>query len=148
MLTELEDKALAVFEGLVEIRVDEASGQFCLRRREHNETIADFVDHVIDCTGFGTDLRLSETPLLKNLLAREVLKCHRFGGAEVDFYSGQVAKDGGGRSLQIYCLSGTLNIGTRLATNGLGEVARSARRTAQVIHARFDGADQGPIGPS
>jgi uncharacterized NAD(P)/FAD-binding protein YdhS len=141
MLTELEHNTLEVFGNLSTISYDEKTQKFRVLRGTTENTTEDLFDTIVDCTGFGTNIENSETILLKNLLKREFLKPHHFGGAVVDFYSGQVAELASGRALNIYCLSGTLNIGTRLATNGLGEVAGSALRTAQVIHSRFDGAD-------
>lgn len=136
MLTELEDKKLVVVGGLVDVNFDERKKRFLISYDEKAGVQTDEVDVVIDCTGFGTDLTRSETPLISNLLARKVLRPHAFGGAEVDFETGQVGEVAG-RSMEIYCLAGSLNIGTRFVTNGLGHVASSAQRTAKAIHSRL-----------
>lgn len=134
MLTELEHGTLKLFGGLRDILHDDVSGVFSVIRAVDGNPVTDEVDYVIDCTGFGKDLANSRTPLLENMLTSGMLTAHEFGGAVVDFTTGQVPKDAKGRSVHIYALSGTLNIGTRLATNGLSEVAGSARRTAQAVH--------------
>ncbi|MGB8839910.1 MAG: FAD/NAD(P)-binding protein [Aliidongia sp.] len=137
ILQELEDKTLKVFDNLIEIEHDKNSNQFSLIRKTVDGNISDAADYVINCTGFGTDITQAESPLVKNLVAREILKPHEFGGAIVDFLTGQITRSDSDKVHQIYCLSGTLNIGTRLITNGLVDVAGSARRTAQAIHQRF-----------
>jgi uncharacterized NAD(P)/FAD-binding protein YdhS len=137
MLQELEDKTLKVFSNLKEIEYDTGIKEFSLTREAANGDIIDTADYVINCTGFGTDIGQSEMPLIKNLIVRGILQSHEFGGAIVDFNTGQVAGSSNDTVYQIYCLSGTLNIGTRLVTNGLVDVASSARRTAQAIHQRM-----------
>jgi uncharacterized NAD(P)/FAD-binding protein YdhS len=148
MLTELENRSLEVLGGLTAVAYDESSRRFQLKRQNGDQETVELMDYIIDCTGFGTNLELADTELIKNLLASNYLRCHAHGGAIVDFDSGQLARIKGGRAVQIYCLSGTLNIGTRLVTNGLGEVARSAHRTARAIHSRLDDMGHGVSGSS
>ena len=138
MSRELEDRSLIVRAGLQSVQVDELTGKFEIKYRKNATIHVDIVDHVVDCSGFGKDITKSETPLIVNLLSRQLLRPHHVGGAIVDFDTGQVARTLDGRSLRIYCLTGSLNIGTRFATNGLGHVASSARRTAREIHSKLD----------
>lgn len=134
MLAELEARSLEVFGGITHVEAVSEGARFHISRESGVEVIRDELDFVIDCTGFGTDITLSESDLIKSILKREIVTPHPFGGANVDFESGQVRSPTSGRQHRIFVTTGTLNIGTRLATNGLGEVAWSARRTANAIH--------------
>jgi uncharacterized NAD(P)/FAD-binding protein YdhS len=138
ILKELEDRTLIIQGGLESVRHSNAEGQFTIKCKDGDIKIEDKLDYVIECTGFGRDLKLSSTRLISSLLGKQYIRPHRFGGAAVDFYSGQVERSGGGRALRIYCLTGSLNIGCRFVTNGLGEVASSAHRTARAIHSLLD----------
>ncbi len=153
MLTELEIGTLHVFGGLKDISRHDTSGQFRVTHEENGQRVSKDFDYVINCTGFGKNIEQARIPLLQNLLSQKFLQVHKFGGAVVNFDTGQIIREGKGPPIQIYTLTGTLNIGTRIATNGLSAVAGSARRTAEAIHAylfpdfdQFDPGDHADAG--
>jgi len=147
ILTELLNQSLHVFGGMESVNPVDKSEKFRVAWHENGQIASKDFDYIIDCTGFGKHLTHSGILLIDNLLKQGFLRPHRFGGAVVNFQTGQIIGVEGVPRLHIYTLTGTLNIGTRVATNGLSAVASSARRTAEAVHALlfpdFDQSDSG-----
>lgn len=137
ILHEIENGHFFPSSHLVSVEYRENSKKFIVTTKKDGQNLLEEFDVVIDCSGFGTDLSLSRTPLIKNLLDDGVIEKHPHGGCKCDFYTGQVFDQDSNPTGQIYCLVGSLSIGTRLVTNGIGECARSAVRTAEAIHNRI-----------
>lgn len=75
------------------------------------------VDHVINATGQGTDVRKSQNPLLQNLLKKGVLNPHPFGGVRANLNTFELISSQGYPLPRVYGL-GPLLRGELLFTNG------------------------------
>lgn len=94
---------------------------------------SDEFDIVVNCTGIGSDVANSNSPLIQSLLVKEWIVPHPHGGICVDFDTGHILNSGQKRVGEFYSLVGSLTFGTHLLTNCLWQVWQSSDRTAQAI---------------
>jgi uncharacterized NAD(P)/FAD-binding protein YdhS len=128
----LFERVLTIQSGVT--AVDPEGNRFVVSYKQNNSMKKDNVDYVVNCSGIGTNILVSENPLVRFLVENKFLVSHPRGGAYVDFDSGQILNDERLPQGQVYSLVGSLTYGTHLLTHCLGEVMKSATRTAQAIH--------------
>lgn len=127
-----QNKQLDVRGGIKQI--EHKGGSFIVTNADKAGSInSDEFDVIVNCTGIGSDLRNSNSPLINSLRDKGWLVPHPDGGARVDFDSGQLLDGNGARRGEIYSLVGSLTYGTHLLTHCLWQVWQSGERTAQSI---------------
>lgn len=90
--------------------------------------------YVVNCTGVGSDLAKVRYPLIGDMITQGMIVLHEFGGARVEFDSGQLLDRNGNAVGSIFSLIGSMTYGTHLLTHCLGETGKSAVRTANAVH--------------
>jgi len=134
----LQDRHIYLKKGITSIEKNSPSGFVVNYANAKGEAANDALDIIINCSGIGTDITKSDNALINFLHNHQVLVPHPRGGAMVDFYSGQLLNEEKLPQGQVYSLVGSLTYGTHLLTHCLGQVSKSAKRTAQAIHKKLN----------
>jgi len=129
ILRGMEEGSVRTYAGVRNVTVDELSRRFMVTR--DHETFE--FDVIVNATGFGGDLSRLQSPLVAQMAADGLLLPHAFGGARVAFTSGAVLRADGRPLKGMYCIAGSLTVGTHLFVNALSEAAQSARRTGHAV---------------
>lgn len=131
---------ITVLGGCSSVRWDEALSSFAVSMTDARQKTAAtfFTDKLINATGYGTDVRLCHSPLLRDMLARELLSPNEFGGVLLDFDSGRaLSKSGmpqhglyamGSLAAGIYFWTNAMNVNTRLAAGVVDHVVEDCLR--------------------
>jgi uncharacterized NAD(P)/FAD-binding protein YdhS len=104
-----------------------------LPKTEGAELTTKEYDFVINCTGIGSRIEDTNSPLLKSLHAKKWVMPHNDGGIRVDFHTGHILGAADKPIGEMYSLVGSLTFGTHLLTHCLWQVWQSSERTAQSI---------------
>jgi len=140
VLEMLDEGRLTTRGGLRNVRFDETNSCFLAEFATVKKSKLDVerFDVVIDCSGLGRDLSRAPWLFVEPMIQNGLLYPAEYGGAHVDFRSGQVTDKAGRAIAEIYCLAGSLTIGSHFVTNGLSKVARTAHQSAMKIHEKMD----------
>lgn len=133
LMRAFEGGALNVCGGFQTITQNQHTGTFHLSFETEQEGKSEkSVAYVINAT--GQDLRVSgiPSPLIQNLITRNLASDHRAGGFDVEYHSGALRGSDGNISQNIFAVGG-LTRGVHFYTNSINENAKCAMRTAQAI---------------
>ena len=127
-----QDKQLEIRGGFR--NVEPKDDKFVVTHTEKGGAVASHeFDVIVNCTGIGSDITKSNSPLINSLRERGWLTPHPDGGACVDFETGQLLNEHGKPVGQMFSLVGSLTYGTHLLTHCIWQVWQSSERTAQRI---------------
>ena len=140
VLEMLDEGRLRTRGGLQDVRFEDAGSRFLVEftTAEKGKRYEESFDILIDCSGLGRDLSKAPWLFVEPMIRNGLLCPAEYGGAHVDFKSGQVTDEAGRAIAEIYCLAGSLTIGSHFVTNGLSKVARTAHQSAMHIHHKLD----------
>jgi uncharacterized NAD(P)/FAD-binding protein YdhS len=140
VLEMLDEGRLRTRARLRNVRFENADSSFLAEfsTAEKGKVEEEKFDVLIDCSGFGRDLSKAPWQFVGPMIQNGLLWPANYGGGHVDFKSGQVTDKAGRPIAEIYCLAGSLTIGSHFVTNGLSKVARTAHQSATHIHRKLD----------
>lgn len=134
----LHSDQLTVYGGYRDATFDEATGRFAVsvadRTSGFEATLV--AHHLVNATGYTTDVEQCRSPLLRGMLVSGLLNANEFGGVDVDFDTGRAISRGGVVMPGLFVL-GSLASGTYYWTNAMNVNARLADGVAQrILHDR------------
>ncbi len=121
----LESGQLEVFQELEKVVFNDKSQQYVIQCKATE--IA--VDYLVNATGPGCDIKMSNAPLLEHLLEQKMISIEPHGGIKVNFKTLQAKGD----NLNNLYAIGEITKGTFLVTTDLGVLSRQASCVAHCI---------------
>jgi len=131
----LHSNQMSVYGGCSDVSFDETVGRFRVNIVDHNKSLSAsiFSDHLINATGYTSDVQSCRSPLIRDMLANGLARPNEFGGVDIDFDTGCILSRSGLPMKGLFAL-GSLASGTYFWTNAMNVNARLAAGVARSVH--------------